>query len=280
MFKKDKLSLKVGGFNMENKDSEHKDQNEKIKDHHAGSMSNVGNHKHKEDKYSKFMVPLIAVAALLIVFNQVQISGITGGIGGGITGSAISILNLKGGGDLANVDVTQIQSTAQGIAVLFPVDEIKTTQDAIDIMIPTGTPEYGNAMGVSFDKPIESMELLSRSYNALMQQIKSENPEVWQRYLNLATQPRGIACEFCCGVGASGIDKNGRITCGCQHNPAIQTITLWLMLNTDYSDAEILKEVYRWKALWFPKNMVGLASQIAGGDSSVLEDLPGMVGGC
>ncbi|MCH7493020.1 hypothetical protein IID19_05570 [Patescibacteria group bacterium] len=55
---------------------------------------------------------------------------------------------------------------------------------------------------------------------------------------------------------------------------------MWLMQNTDYSDAEILREVYRWKTLFFPKNMVDLATKISGGDQSVLEELPGMVGGC
>jgi hypothetical protein len=49
---------------------------------------------------------------------------------------------------------------------------------------------------------------------------------------------------------------------------------------TDYSDAEILKEVMRWKALFFPKDMVNLALTVAGGDTSALKDLPGMVGGC
>jgi len=52
------------------------------------------------------------------------------------------------------------------------------------------------------------------------------------------------------------------------------------MLNTDYSDAEVLREVYRWKTLWFPKDMVGLALEIAGGNTDVLNELPGMVGGC
>ena len=51
-------------------------------------------------------------------------------------------------------------------------------------------------------------------------------------------------------------------------------------MNTDYNDAQILQEVYRWKTLFFPRNMIELAGKVAGGDSSVLNDLPGMVGGC
>ena len=134
-------------------------------------------------------------------------------------------------------------------------------------------------MGVSFDDPVKSMESMAKVYPALKQQAQ-QNQQIWQRYLNLAAAPRGISCEFCCGVGPQGIDAKGNLKCGCQHLPAVQTVTLWLMLNTDYSDAQILKEVMRWRSLFFPKNMVELALQIAGGDSSVLKDLPGMVGGC
>jgi hypothetical protein len=52
------------------------------------------------------------------------------------------------------------------------------------------------------------------------------------------------------------------------------------MKNTDYSDGEILREAMKWKALWFPKNMIELGMTVAGGDTSALANLPGMVGGC
>lgn len=233
-----------------------------------------------EKNFETVFIALVAAVALLIVFNQYQIFNITGVTGASVfpvTGSAT--LTGKSGNDLSKVDVSEIKSTAQGITLLFPIDKIKTTEDAISIMIPTGTPEYGQEMGVSFDDPISSMTKMARAYPALKKQAQ-ENPEVWQRYLNLAAAPRGISCEFCCGVGPQGIDAKGNLRCGCEHAPALQTVALWLMLNTDYSDAEVLKEVYRWKSLYFPKNMVTLASQIAGGDTSVLKDLPGMVGGC
>ena len=105
-------------------------------------------------------------------------------------------------------------------------------------------------------------------------------PELWHKYLNLAAQPRGVACEFCCGIGPQGVDSKGNLRCGCQHNPALQSLTMWLIMNTKYSDVEVLSEVYKWKSIWFPKNMVGLAIKISGGDEKVLNDLPGMVGGC
>ena len=52
------------------------------------------------------------------------------------------------------------------------------------------------------------------------------------------------------------------------------------MQNTDMTDAEVLQESLRWKTLWFPRDMVGIGMQLAGGDTSVLHDIPGMVGGC
>jgi hypothetical protein len=226
---------------------------------------------------------LVAIAALLF-FNQMQIGTVTALLDISVplsTGSGSSgFLTFSGGDvDLSDVDVTEIESTAQGIAALFPVSEIKTTEDAIAVMIPSGTPEYGDAMGISYDDPVTALSKLEKAYLALKQQAQADDA-VWQRYLSLAAAPRGISCEFCCGVGPQGVDSSGNSRCGCAHNPAVQSVTIWLMLNTDYSDAEILKEVYKWKALWFPKDMVSLALQIAGGDTSVLEDLPGMVGGC
>ncbi len=215
---------------------------------------------------------LLILFGVLLLFNLYQVQSL-----GVMTGNSIHF--SYSGYDLSDVDVTQIESTAQGIAVLFPINDIKTTEDAISVIIPTGTPDYGVAMGVSYDDPVTALSLLENAYTTLKKQAQ-DDPEVWARYLTLAAAPRGISCEYCCGVGPQGVTADGTLKCGCAHNPAVQSITLWLMLNTDYSDAEILREVYLWKSIWFPKNMVGLALQIAGGDTSVLEDLPEMVGGC
>ena len=158
---------------------------------------------------------------------------------------------------------------------------VNNEEDAISIMIPTGTPEYSEALGgITFDDPVTSMEYLAKWYNTIKQEVQQNDPQTWQRYLNLAAAPRGISCEFCCGIGAQGITKDGNLRCGCKHNPAAQAIALGLMKNTDYSDAEILREVMKWKIMFFPKNMVGLAMDVAGTDPSQLKDLPGMVGGC
>ena len=230
---------------------------------------------HGEMFLNKWGLIALVVVGLLVIVNQLFIFSLSGPM----LGSATRSISLAGSADLDKVDVSQIKSTPQGIAALFPVDKMKTADDAVAIMIPTGTPEYGEAMGVSYDDPVVSLEKLAKAYPALKQQAQA-NPEVWQRYLKLAAAPTGISCEFCCGIGPQGIDEQGNSKCGCSHNPAVHSVTLWLMLNTDYSDAEILKEVYLWKSLFFPKDMVQLAVKISGGDTSVLEDLPGMVGGC
>jgi len=143
--------------------------------------------------------------------------------------------------------------------------------------VPTGTPDYGEAMGVSFDDPIGSLSKLANAQRAL---LASLTPEQKDRFLNLALKPVGISCEYCCGIGPVGIRKDGSSACGCQHNPALLSVTMWLMQNTDYTDAEILKEVMKWKTLFFPKNMIEITMEVAGGDTSSLAELPGMVGGC
>lgn len=239
-----------------------------------------------QSRHEHFMIAAICVAAILIVFNQMQISSISSSLNIG-TGSAsknpfISLFSKSGNSDLSDIDVGSISSTPMAIASLFPeLKSIKNEEDAISMMIPTGMPEYSSALGgISFDDPITSMEYLAKLYPGLNAEIKEKNPEIWQRYLKLAAAPRGISCEFCCGIGAQGIDSNGNARCGCQHLPALLALTLDLMKNTDYSDAQILREVMRWKTLFFPQNMVGLALEVAGSDPSKLKDLPGMVGGC
>lgn len=215
---------------------------------------------------------LIALAVGLIIFNQYTISRISSSLG--TTGSATKTLKLSDK-SLGDVDLSELKSTGHSIAALFPVEDIKTTQDAVDVIIPTGTPDYGPQLGVSYDDPVGSLSVLARLDRQL--QLTGEDQ---QRYLNIITKPVGISCEYCCGVGPIGADANGNSRCGCQHNPALLALTKWLIQNTDYSDAEVIREALRWKALFFPQKMVDLTMSLAGGDTSALDELPGMVGGC
>ena len=177
---------------------------------------------------------------------------------------------------LDKVNLLSIKSTGQAVATIFPVDKIKNQQDAINLLIPKGNPEYN--LPITYDDPVKSLSYLEKLYPSIKAEIKND-PQLWNRYLALATKPVGISCEFCCGVGPVGIRKDGELSCGCSHNPAMQALTMWLMKNTQYSDAEVLREVLRWKTIWFPKNMIDLGLKAAGGKIDT-GALPEMVGGC
>lgn len=225
----------------------------------------------KENNKSFNLLLIIGVALLVVVgiVNAYTLSSLSSSLGS--SGSAYN-------SDISKVDLNSIQNTGQAVAALFPVTKIKTEQDAINMLISQGTPEYGAALGITFDDPVAGENKLAALYPQIKAEVKQDSA-LWNRYLTLATKPVGISCEFCCGVGPVGIDNSGELRCGCAHNPAVHALTLWLMKNSKYTDAEILREVLRWKTLWFPKDMVGLGLKAAGGQVDV-SSLPGQVGGC
>ena len=230
---------------------------------------------------TSFIYTAIAIETLLLVFNQVQINEISDVLGGvGIYSSSQSI--IKESTALSSADISKIRSTAMAVAMVFPeLKNAKTEEDVMNIMLPSGTPEYSEALGgISFDDPVNSLNYLAKWYFVIKEDVKRNDPEAWQRYLDLAARPVGISCEFCCGVGPQGIDAQGNLRCGCQHNPALQAITLGLIKYTEYSDAQILREIMRWKTLFFPRTMIALGMQVAGKEASDIENLAGMVGGC
>lgn len=239
-------------------------------------------HHKKENIMTTQIKLLLAMAVLIILFNQYQLNSIYGMTSSSnpvflVSGKTTS--SFSGSKDLANIDLSQLKSTGHTIAAVFPVEDIQTQDDAMAILFPTGTPDYGEQLEVSFDDPINSLAKLARMYAPLKAEVQKTNPDGWEKFMNLASKPVGISCEYCCGIGPIGIDRNGNSGCGCQHNPALLTVALYLSSYTDYSDGEILREVMRWKTLFFPKNMIGLGMTVAGGDVSQLK-LPGMVGGC
>ncbi len=253
---------------------------EKGEAHHQVTSTNVHTPlHHKEEKI--FTVPfmaLLAAAVILMLFNQYQLMSVSAMVGGGLGSSSGAA--VLGGKDLSKLDVNSLKSTAHTVAAVFPVEDFKSSEEVMAAMFPTGTPEYAEELGVSFDDPIASLDKLSKMYPSLKAEVQKSNPEAWKKFMTLASKPVGMSCEYCCGLGVIGIDKNGNSACGCQHNPAILAVSLYLTAYTDYSEGEILREAMRWKTLFFPKNMIELGTSLAGGDSSKLENLPGMVGGC
>lgn len=182
--------------------------------------------------------------------------------------------------DLSGVDISKSSSTATSLVLVFPeLKFAKEERDVVDAIIPTGRPGYADRIPVSYDDPVGSLNYLYKLYPEIREEVRKDT-ELWNRYLNLATRPVGISCEFCCGVGPVGITAEGELRCGCKHNPALHALTLALLKYTDMSDAEVVREVMRWKALFFPRPMTSLALQVAGKELSEVQALPGMVGGC
>jgi hypothetical protein len=236
----------------------------------------------KDDEVSSSTIWIIAIAAVLILFNQIQLFQLSSMIGAPMLslGGTFTSVKLLSSGDLKDVDINNLKSTAQSVAAVYDL-EGKDAQGVIDTMIPKGQPAYGKDLGISYDDPVTALNFLAKKlYPALKQDVQTNKPEVWKRYLDFATKPVGVSCEHCCGVGPVSITAEGRSTCGCAHNPAIHAVVLHLMANTDMTDAEVLREVMYWKALWFPRDMVQLGVSLAGGDTSVLKDVPSQVGGC
>lgn len=246
--------------------------------------------RHRKEKVlSKPILTLMTVAAIVILINQMQIFGVYAMLNsdsdaeqltlGGNKGNPARVIS-SGEKDLANIDLAQLKSTGHTIATVFPVEDIVTQEDAMAILFPIGTPDYGEDLGVSYDDPVTSLGVLAKMYRGLKAEVEKNNPEGFQRFMSLASLPVGISCEYCCGLKAIGIDKNGNSACGCQHNPALLSVAMYLSAYSDYTDGEILQEVMKWKTLFFPRDMIELGMTVAGGDTSQLEELPGMVGGC
>ena len=93
-----------------------------------------------EKKNDKILIFLIIVSIIVLSINVIAINTFSNIIKGPSLYKSLD-----------KVDLTTIKSTGQSVATLFPIDKIKTQQDAVDILIPKGTPDYGTVLGVSFD---------------------------------------------------------------------------------------------------------------------------------
>ena len=170
-------------------------------------------------------------------------------------------------------------------------------------ILPTGVPAiYGAELKISFDDVSETTPQKADSTIEILSNIdRSETLEGAEldRYINiLYTLENGISCEFCCGA-RSVIFEDGTPACGCAHSYAMRGLTKYLIKfhGDEYTDAEILEEVGKWKVLFFPGihetkaevlksqgieiNYINLASnKYRGAEKGGTGDSGGMVGGC
>ena len=169
-------------------------------------------------------------------------------------------------------------------------------QDAMNAIIPRGVPFYGSALGVSFEDPVNSLRKLASLHKQVP--TNSLTQDELKRYINVGTK---ISCEFCCSA-PSVVDSSGRDLCGCAHAQSFMGLSKYLIKNSpQLTDEQILTELTRWKALYYPRNMVekGVAAlqnglpltpavlndrnlliKVKNKDLSSIGQLPQMVGGC
>lgn len=139
-------------------------------------------------------------------------------------------------------------------------------------ILPKGKPPYGDAAGVSFDNVEASMNKLATYHRGMTLSGKDQ-----ERYIKVSTTD-GTACEFCCGAVGSFGTSSGQLACECEHNIAFSGLTKWLIKNSDYTDDQIVQEVQKWKASFFPGPTVKKIMQSRG--LATNSGLPQQVGGC
>ncbi|MCR4368607.1 MAG: hypothetical protein NUV67_01745 [archaeon] len=153
--------------------------------------------------------------------------------------------------------------------------------------LPKGVPAiYGAELGVSFDKTVESLNVLSGLDGDLFPNGKLRFADLddaaKQDYIRLGMS---ISCEYCCGAEYI-VAPNGQPACGCAHSAAMRGLAMYLLKNhrAEFTNEQILEQMTMWKTMFFPKQMYQKAVQLQSEGTSltgtVLDEVPDMVGGC
>ena len=230
----------------ENHEHEEHEHNEEISEHEHKEHPHK---KSKEDKkFNRMAIMLIAFAFVVVINNFALMSFSSGGLG--ITGFAFARGTGEGTiiGAVINSDgrTTRLVewSTISGSNSFAPTGD--PTTDAVSAVVPTGVPFYAPE-GISFYDPLTSQKLWTQVGKNI--QLTPEQQQRWQRIVGLFT------CDFCCG-GPSSVTIINR--CGCAHSKAWQAMAKFFVANYDdqYTDEQIMGEMTKWKAAWYPKGMV------------------------
>ena len=179
------------------------------------------------------------------------------------------------------------------------ISVISQSNDALSVVISSGVPTiYGDELGVSFDRVQASIDIMSQldpGYGKKKIVLQDADKE---RYIKIGSL---IACEYCFGA-TTLVDKKGAPACGCAHSWAMRGLAAYLIKNhPEMLDDEILRELAKWKGMYFPKQMIqkmtaqvqsgqytpDIAALLLGSNISDVKgasiaptDLPNMVGGC
>ena len=242
---------------------------------HRKTLQHTKTEKKSFTLMEKLTYGMVAFVAVLILFNQFQISQASALISGTSSVSnfiktSSTPLKLVGSGKGSAVVGPQLNSDGRTTKLVewptisetpAPKSTGNPTQDAIAAVVPTGTPFYvlqgegaEKIKGASFDDPLTSQKvwaslLGSRRFgtaNAL--QLTPEEEKRWQKLTSVFT------CDFCCG-GPNDVTTINR--CGCAHSYAWQGMAkFFIKYYPNYADEQILGEMTKWKGLWYPQGMI------------------------
>ena len=216
----------------------------------------------------------VALIAILIFFNQFQILQADALVNGAspvssFVKSVSSPLKL-GSGKSGVVIGPQINSDGRTTKLVewttisetpAPKSTGNPTNDAIVAVVPIGTPFYllegpgaEKVKGASFDDPIASQKIWasllgSRRFGTENQiQLNPDEQKRWNKIVSLFT------CDYCCGGPNSVTTIN---QCGCAHSFAWQGMAkFFIKYYPQYTDEQIMGEMTKWKAIWYPKGMI------------------------
>lgn len=204
---------------------------------------------------TKLGITFASVLAAILIFNQFQI---------------VSLHAMMRDG----MDLDQITNEGDSMVPLAVDGSVDLVALARQIL-PTGVPSaYGAELGVSFDDAGSAIAILT----PFEQDTRAEKMSgtMLQRYIDLGQK---TACEFCCGATAL-VFADGSRACGCGHSAAMRGVMAYLLENSSMSDEQILDEVNKWKAVFFPGPTVERYAQANGLVVAPSPDLQSQVGGC
>lgn len=142
-----------------------------------------------------------------------------------------------------------LEQEVRQLRVLNPYYRFKEIRAEV---ISTGIPDtYGAMLNVSFDQVQASINVMS-SFDPTYgkDKIVLEGADL-ERYIRVGS---ATACQYCCEARTL-VKPDGVAACGCAHSQAMRGLAAYLITNypDDYTDEELVKELNRWRAVFFPK---------------------------
>ncbi|NIO69227.1 MAG: hypothetical protein GTN71_09385 [Anaerolineae bacterium] len=142
-----------------------------------------------------------------------------------------------------------LEQEVRQLRVLNPYYRFKEIRAEV---IPTGVPDtYGAVLNASLDQVQASIDVMKNfdpTYGE--DKIVLEGTDL-ERYTRVGS---ATACQYCCSARTL-VKPDGVAACGCAHSQAMRGLAAYLIINhpNDYTDGELVEELNRWRAVFFPK---------------------------